>query len=166
MKISKRRAVSPVIATVILVAVAITITIAVAYWMGGIAGMYTKFEKVEIQSAVCTTGVNATIGKYWNLNVMLKNSGSSAATLNGLFINDIEVQNYYTYELVNESTTTSMGTTSTNKEMTINVGQSEPLLIRIDADYPAGMAYTSGTTINIKFHSAGGLDYTKVIELI
>jgi flagellin-like protein len=33
----RRRAVSPVIATVILVAIAITVSVAVAYWMGGIA---------------------------------------------------------------------------------------------------------------------------------
>jgi flagellin-like protein len=32
----KRKAVSPVIATVILVAVAITVAVGVSYWMGGI----------------------------------------------------------------------------------------------------------------------------------
>lgn len=40
-KLRKRRAISPVIATVILVAVAITV--AVSYWMGSIAGQYTSF---------------------------------------------------------------------------------------------------------------------------
>lgn len=37
-KLKKRRAVSPVIATVILVAVAITVAVGVSYWMSGIAG--------------------------------------------------------------------------------------------------------------------------------
>ena len=45
-----RRAVSPVIATVILVAIAITVSVAVAYWMGGIAGTFTTFEQVELAS--------------------------------------------------------------------------------------------------------------------
>lgn len=49
-KIGNRRAVSPVIATVILVAVAITVSVAVAYWMGGIAGQYTSFEKIEVRA--------------------------------------------------------------------------------------------------------------------
>ncbi len=50
MKILKnRKAVSPVIATVILVAVAITISVAVAYWMGGISSQYTKFENLDQQ---------------------------------------------------------------------------------------------------------------------
>jgi hypothetical protein len=54
---------------VILVAVAITVSVAVAYWMGGIAGQYTKFEKVEIQSAICTVGAgsgNWTIQEHRN----------------------------------------------------------------------------------------------------
>jgi FlaG/FlaF family flagellin (archaellin) len=65
--------VSPVIATVILVAVAITVAVAVAYWMGGIAGQYTKFEKVEIQSAVCTNN-----GTFWTIEMKLKNTGTAS----------------------------------------------------------------------------------------
>ena len=50
MKTIQRKAISPVIATVILVAVAISVSVAVSYWMGSIAGQYTSFEKVEIQT--------------------------------------------------------------------------------------------------------------------
>ncbi|GAH13993.1 unnamed protein product, partial [marine sediment metagenome] len=82
--INKRKGVSPVIATVILVAVAITVSVGVSYWMSGIAGQYTNFEKVEIQSGyavkVGTTG--------WNIIVTLKNSGSSTATITSCFINE------------------------------------------------------------------------------
>ena len=56
---------SPVIATVILVAVAITVAVAVAYWMGGIAGQYTKFEKVEIQTAYSVRNA----GNGWNISM-------------------------------------------------------------------------------------------------
>ncbi|MEE8322642.1 MAG: archaellin/type IV pilin N-terminal domain-containing protein, partial [Candidatus Bathyarchaeia archaeon] len=68
-----RRAVSPVIATVILVAIAITIAVAVAYWMGGIAGSFTKFEQVEIQTGVCT------IDQWgnWQISISLKNTGTA-----------------------------------------------------------------------------------------
>ncbi|RJS77410.1 hypothetical protein CW711_06650, partial [Candidatus Bathyarchaeota archaeon] len=38
-----KRALSPVIATVVLVAVTIVVAVAVSYWMGGIAGLYTRF---------------------------------------------------------------------------------------------------------------------------
>ena len=39
------KAISPVIATVIIVSVAIAIAVAVAFWMTGLAGAFTKFEK-------------------------------------------------------------------------------------------------------------------------
>ncbi|MEM2042423.1 MAG: archaellin/type IV pilin N-terminal domain-containing protein [Nitrososphaerota archaeon] len=44
--------ISPVVATVILVAVAIVIAIAVAFWASGLVGVFTRFEKLEIVSAV------------------------------------------------------------------------------------------------------------------
>ncbi|MEM3545257.1 MAG: archaellin/type IV pilin N-terminal domain-containing protein, partial [Nitrososphaerota archaeon] len=43
--------ISPVVATVILVAVAIVIAIAVAFWASGLVGIFTRFEKIEIVSA-------------------------------------------------------------------------------------------------------------------
>ncbi|MEM2927278.1 MAG: archaellin/type IV pilin N-terminal domain-containing protein, partial [Candidatus Bathyarchaeia archaeon] len=49
--LKSRKAVSPVIATIIIVAIAISIAIAVAYWMVGITGAFTRFEKLEIVSA-------------------------------------------------------------------------------------------------------------------
>lgn len=89
-KTRSRKAVSPVISTVILVAVAITVAVAVAYWMGGIAGQYTKFEKVEIQSGVCVKET----GDYWNVTLKMKNTGTADATLIGVFINEKEVDTY------------------------------------------------------------------------
>ena len=50
----KNSGISPVVATVILVAVAIVIAIAVAFWASGLVGVFTRFEKLEIVSAVMT----------------------------------------------------------------------------------------------------------------
>jgi len=47
----KNSGISPVVATVILVAVAIVIAIAVAFWASGLVGVFTRFEKIEIVSA-------------------------------------------------------------------------------------------------------------------
>jgi FlaG/FlaF family flagellin (archaellin) len=70
--------ISPVVATVILVAVAIVIAIAVAFWASGLVGVFTRFEKIEIQSA------------YWNgTNVVLiaRNTGSSMAVVDMILVN-------------------------------------------------------------------------------
>jgi hypothetical protein len=38
--------------------------------------------------------------------------------------------------------------------------------VYIDDNYPEGAPLTSGTTVNIKLHSAGGMDYIKLLELV
>ncbi len=146
---------SPVIATVILVAVAITVSVAVAYWMGGIAGQYTKFEKVEIQSTLAT--ING--AGNWTIVMKLKNTGTATANLIGVFINDIEVDQYDT-GWVDAEWNTNMTTT-----FAITSGATAAIEIYIDADKPS-TTLSSGTTVNIKVHSAGGMDYIKLVELV
>ena len=80
MKGRKNSGISPVVATVILVAVAIVIAIAVAFWASGLVGVFTRFEKIEIVAA------------YWNgteVVVIAKNSGSSPAVIDAIFVNGL-----------------------------------------------------------------------------
>jgi len=85
MKILKNRyAISPVIATIIIVAVTIAVAIAVAFWMGGLTGVFTRFEKLEIISAYADT---TTDGSGWNINLIVKNTGTTTATIDNVFIN-------------------------------------------------------------------------------
>ena len=156
-KIDKRKAVSPVIATVILVAVAITVAVAVAYWMGGIAGQYTKFEKVEIQTAYSVR----TPSSGWNISLELKNTGSAPSTLNRIFVNDIPVpqSNYNTTTWVAGDLAVDIAYLGT----TINPGDSLSVHVYISETYST---LTSGTTVNVKIHSAGGMDYVKLAELV
>ncbi len=154
-KIRSRKAVSPVIATVILVAVAITVAVAVSYWMGGITSQYTTFEKVEIQAGVCTW--NAT--GFWKITLKLKNSGTATATLNSIFINDIEANTYGQDSASGANEVATNMTTSAS----ITSGASTLVNIYIDMGYAS---LSAGTTVNIKVHSAGGMDYIKLIELV
>jgi hypothetical protein len=149
--------VSPVIATVILVAVAITVAVAVAYWMGGIAGQYTKFEKVEIQSAVCTNN-----GTFWTIEMKLKNTGTATSTLLHAFINEVEVDLYDQTGPVALNWATNINQTVTT---VITSGQTVTLYFWMD-QAKAGTTLTSGTTVNFKIHSSGGMDYIKLVELV
>ena len=148
---------SPVIATVILVAVAITVAVAVAYWMGGIAGQYTKFEKVEIQSAVCINN-----GTFWTIEMKMKNTGTAASSLISAFINEVEVDNYDSTGPVALAWATNLNQTVTT---VITSGQTVTVFFWMDSA-KAGTTLTSGTTINIKIHSSGGMDYIKLVELV
>jgi flagellin-like protein len=74
----KKSGISPVVATVILVAVAIVIAIAVAFWASGLVSVFTRFEKVEIVSA------------YWsgsNVVIIARNTGSSIAVVDMILAN-------------------------------------------------------------------------------
>jgi flagellin-like protein len=78
----KKSGISPVVATVILVAVAIVIAIAVAFWASGLVSVFTRFEKIEIQSA------------YWDQEnrqvvVIARNTGSSPTTIDMLIVNGV-----------------------------------------------------------------------------
>jgi flagellin-like protein len=69
----KKSGISPVVATVILVAVAIVIAIAVAFWASGLVGVFTRFEKLEIVSAIMT-GANT-------FQVVIRNTGSADSSI-------------------------------------------------------------------------------------
>lgn len=78
MVVRRKAGISPVVATVILVAVAIVIAIAVAFWASGLVGVFTRFEKIEIMTA------------YWDgsqVVVIAKNSGSSPAVVDMILVN-------------------------------------------------------------------------------
>lgn len=155
-----RKAVSPVISAVILVAVSITVAVAVSYWMGGIAGQYTKFEKVEMQSAVCIR--QGTAGnEYWNITLKMKNTGTETSTLIGCYINEVEVDGY---DYTSAGGTDGEAHTTMTDSYTIDSGVEKYVSIIID--YDNYKTLTSGTTVNIKIHSAGGMDYIRMIELV
>ena len=151
----KSRAVSPVIATVILVAVAITIAVAVSYWMSGISSQYTQFEKVEIQSGVCTVDAAGN----WTVAIKLKNSGTATATIISIFINDLEIDNYNAVAAAGEWNTDMPDSYS------LTSGMSGIVKIYISS-WKSTATLSSGTTVNIKLHSAGGMDYIKLVELV
>jgi archaeal type IV pilus assembly protein PilA len=78
MVVRGKAGISPVVATVILVAVAIVIAIAVAFWASGLVSVFTRFEKIEIQSA------------FWDgsqVVIIAKNSGSSPTVVDMILVN-------------------------------------------------------------------------------
>jgi hypothetical protein len=62
------------------VAVAIVIAIAVAFWASGLVGVFTRFEKIEIQAA------------YWDgsqVVIIAKNTGSSPTVVDMILVNGL-----------------------------------------------------------------------------
>jgi flagellin-like protein len=118
----KNSGISPVVATVILVAVAIVIAIAVAFWASGLVGVFTRFEKLEIVSAIMT---DATTFK-----VVIRNTGSADSA-----IIQVVVQG------------SAIGTLPTPVQLW--VGQSATCTVTVDPSPPPGITvelafYSSG----------------------
>jgi flagellin-like protein len=84
-RMRKNSGISPVVATVILVAVAIVIAIAVAFWASGLVGIFTRFEKLEILSAYQDPADPA------NIVVKVKNTGTSPTSIIQVVINGVNV---------------------------------------------------------------------------
>ncbi|MEM4978942.1 MAG: archaellin/type IV pilin N-terminal domain-containing protein, partial [Candidatus Nezhaarchaeales archaeon] len=110
------KAISPVIATIIIVAVAIVMSIAVAYWMMGLATTFTRYEKLEYTAAYAVP-----IGGNWNVTLTLKNTGTAVATVNDILINGIP------YKQVRDGGVT----VDPSPPITINVGDNETITLTL-----------------------------------
>ncbi len=172
----KRKGVSPVIATVILVAVTITVAVAVAYWMSGIAGQYTQFEQVKIQSSYASRKYDTPTFMGWVIKMELQNSGSSTSTLEDIFVNDKPISEYGNYTATENKIRWTSDTAPGSDDWTtwsglgdatsvsLESGDEATIYILIYGEDGIGL-FSAGTTINVKLHSAAGMDYIKLVKL-
>ncbi|MCD6470010.1 type IV pilin [Candidatus Bathyarchaeota archaeon] len=160
-----RRAVSPVIATIIIVAVAIVMSIAVAYWMLGLAGTFTRYEKLEFTSAYAKTGTGGT----FNVTFSLKNTGSATATVNHIFINGIPLEDVDAFDDTNANF--QLGSADNYSALlsdgvSIAPGREVKGFIILNSGGSIGSGQvTSGITIELKITTAAGNEYPKSIAL-
>jgi flagellin-like protein len=144
MSMREKRGISPVIATVIIVAIAITVAIAVGLWITGIVGTFTRFERIEITSAYVS---NKTTTAF-TISIIANNTGSADATITEIFINGVPIGSV-------------SGANQTNiKGVTVKSGRGISGTIALPAT-----TYKSGQTVEIVLHTASGKDYPKSVLL-
>jgi flagellin-like protein len=130
-----RKALSPVVAAIILIAVTVAVSIAVAAWMGALTFTFMKTEELKVLGS--TWGANRA---YIDLSV--KNTGSSALTVNQIRINDI-----------------SNGTLTTAVPLT---GGASATLHVVPTTYTGIVTFTAGTKYEFQILTAAGNKYTYV----
>src|SRR4030065_2167052 len=79
-----KKALSPVVAAIILIAVTVAVSIAVAAWMGALTFTFMKTEELKVQSHTWATN-RATI------SISVKNTGTGALTISEWRVNDVVV---------------------------------------------------------------------------
>ena len=144
-----KKGISPVVATVILVAVTIVVAVAISYWMGGIARMHTKIEKVEISSIYATHNFE---NNTWAVTVNVENTGSSDSTLESVLLNGKPLTEFKSGAVVNPALPMSLAS-----------GSSSSIVVSLDGDLWSG--FSSGVDIEVRLHSAAGQDYPKLVAL-
>jgi flagellin-like protein len=164
--IKNKRALSPVIATVILISVTIVVAVAVAYWMGSIAGGYTSFEQIEMPS-IYGKAITTTPFDGWNITIELRNTGSADATIGNLFINGKPLKDYsslsaklYSYVSGVETDVTSLLYTN---GVHVTRGNSVTLVLQLPINSVEG--FTAGTRVDLRVHTAAGQDYPGQVRL-
>ena len=75
-----KKALSPVVASIILIAVTVAVSIAVAAWMGALTFTFMKTEELKITTLAWTSTSSATLS--------LQNSGTSPLTISSVKVND------------------------------------------------------------------------------
>ena len=157
-----RAGISPVIATVILVAVAIVIAIAVAFWATGLVGIFTKYEKFEVTNIYAApTGANP--NEYY-VYITAKNTGTSSATIDNVYINGQPMSSPpsgFQVTAIASGGGTSCTATSVevgNLQVTCNPGEVVELTLTLTAPSP-------GLTIEVTLHSAAGKTYPASVLL-
>jgi len=141
------KAISPVIATVIIVSVAIAIAVAVAFWMTGIAGIFTRYEKLEVVSAYATS---ANYG--WDVIVIVKNTGSTDTTIDNIFINGKPW-----------SAWTNSKSHNTTLDLPAHIPAGKRVKFIIPLDENDGIV--AGQSIEVKIHTAAGREYPRSVQL-
>ncbi|MEM2294601.1 MAG: archaellin/type IV pilin N-terminal domain-containing protein [Nitrososphaerota archaeon] len=138
------KAVSPVIATIIIVAVAIVMSIAVAYWMLGLATTFTRYEKLEFVVAYAEKKDEG----GFTVTLRIKNTGSSDATISMILINGKI-----------DDTVTVDGDSSDDLDIPLKAGDEKELTVNLPN------TYSSGQTVEIMVQSAAGNQYPKTVVL-
>jgi flagellin-like protein len=126
--LKSKKALSPVVAAIILIAVTVAVSIAVAAWMGSMTT-----DSMEI-SELTITDLAFTIGESGNITVYVTNSGTSASTVTRIRVNGENVSNW------------SFGTSNT-----VTPGNSEQFTIEqavfVGSKYAVSLYDVGGTMI-------------------
>jgi FlaG/FlaF family flagellin (archaellin) len=163
-RVTNMKAVDPVIATVIIVAVAIAISIAVALWITGLTSSFTGVEKLEVVNAYAETKTDSSGNTYWQVTIIVKNTGTKPATIDSIFINGKAGDMSKVYHVK------VGGTGSATGSFTVNQGEEYNITFYLNgsgASQPSPVlgVFSSGQTVSIVIHTASGGRYPASVNL-
>jgi len=158
-QLMRRKALTPVISTMIIVSVTITISISTAFWMRSTGNTFTGFEKLECKSANPSYDY---VTRTWKISLFVRNVGTKASTITQVYANESELSPGITNPTPgNGGTDVPSYGVSVNQGATVGFniycrqgGQSQPFTELVGRQ-----------TLLIKFVTAEGIEYVTICEL-
>jgi|YelNatPaOPRAMG01_1025707.scaffolds.fasta_scaffold203740_2 flagellin-like protein len=145
-----KRGISSIISTVIIVAVALTVAIASAFWVGGLATYFTRFDKFEVISSYATRDEER---RSYEITLKFKNTGSADTTVIAIFLNGKPLSDFWSAVLVN-------GTDFDN--VLVRAGETKFIVISLLDEYINGVhsaALSSGQLLEVDLQTSNGKIY-------
>src|SRR5674476_48262 len=92
------KALSPVVASIILIAVTVAVSVVVAAWMGGMTiGLMGSAEQISITNVALDAN---------NIQVLVQNAGGTQGTINSAFINGVATTVFTPVQVAKSNQTT------------------------------------------------------------
>jgi len=144
MENKKSKGISPVIATIIMVAVAIVVSIAAALWLAGLMGTFTAYEAIQIRMI---NVVKETSG--WNFTITITNIGTGSAAIEKVYIDTHDCTSKFNF----------------TTPYTLPPGHTILILMDNASDFFNVHNYKSGRTVTVKIVTAAGNEYYRTVVL-
>ena len=123
------KALSPVVASIILIAVTVAVSVVVAAWMGGMTiGLMGNAEQASIAN-IASTGTN-------NIDVLVQNSGTTTVNITQAYVNG-----------VGATITTTAGPLSIDKSGSTTFHVTSPTTLSAGISYQVKLITAKGTQI-------------------
>jgi len=141
--LKSKKALSPVVAAIVLIAVSIAVSIAVAAWMGSITMSFMGSTEQLTITDVTFSNFNQTEGKYHNITITAYNGGSGNIVLVDTKVAGESVWASGTYKIGTE-------TGPISGSVTLSAGSSVTL------EFNSANGWTSGLSYNVELITSSG----------
>ncbi len=151
-RVKSRKAISPIIATLIIVSIAVAISVAAALWWSGSLQTFNRVEKVDM---ILYTEPGQQPGTF-KIGIQMRNTGTRDVTINGIYLNnkpfwDANVSKVsFNIEGVNQ---------------TLPMAVSLPIGKAADIEALLGAQYRSGGAVEVKLVTAAGTEISQIANL-
>jgi hypothetical protein len=155
----RRKALTPVISTLIIISVTLTVSISTSFWMRSTGYVFTGFEKLECLSANPSYDY---VSRTWKISLVVQNVGTKASTITQVYANERELS-----PGVVNPTPGNGGTDIPSGGVSINQGATASFNIycRQGGLSQPFSELVGRQTLLIKFVTEEGLEYVKICEL-